>query len=672
MSVIWGEFTGGQISDVENVNLMKTIYNKKYSLDSVSTERTKSASFGMGIQYLFVGAENEKIWLDDDYMIALDGFFDNKDELAEELGLLICGKNEKNTAKTRDSVNVSELTAARAETKIGDSTKISACTNVGLVRKVIEKNGIGGLAHLRGSFAIAIYDVAQNIVYVATDPVASRCVYYIYRDGKFLFSTTLEPLLNVIEDVKINELYIKDYLLAPGLMPNVVPEETPYEGIYKIPSGTFVKADSHGISKEKYFSLEEMPQYNLKNAQDWGSEFVKLFEKCVCDILRYNDRNTGIALSSGLDSAGVAAFASKYLKEENKELYSYTYVPFEKNAKKTQRNDVIDETDDVRKIVSMHENIIPHFLNNEGRNCIEDLQKTIQIEEIPIKAVVNFPNLCEIYEKAHEDGCNIVLVGQMGNSTISNGYIDDILFDLWRNKKYFTFLKWLNNYSKNVKESRKAALLGCIRYFRYSQKVLKSEFELEVENNFLKSDIMNDYPAKERYHKAGIDVLQRTPGFEEMYRKSIMRESMLTYLGEFETKIGLANKVIIRDPTRDIRMISFCCRIPYRFFAYKGVPRWLVRGNLQKEIPNDLLDDWMRYGLQNADFVQRIRRDKDSVFQKIRELLSHNEIRRYINYEEVVRTLDKIDDYNDVDLENITMQLIFLCEIMLLLTNQGK
>lgn len=632
MSAIWGEFSLEKINDGSKADIMKNQFEQRYSFDALFSESIDYASFGMAMQYLFNGAEDEDIRLDKtNRMIALDGYFDNKDELIEQLNL-------------RDNV-----------------------TNVCIVNEIIEKFGINGFDRCRGSFSAAIYDCKHENVYLVSDAVASRCLYYYYDNDKLLFSTTIEPLLLVMDSVEKNEMYIRDYLLAPGLMPNVNPVETLYKNIFKIPSGTYLKINKNGIEKVKYFHLDNMPKYKLKKASQWGEEFANLFEKCVCDILHHNNKETGIALSSGLDSASVAGKASKFLKKKGEFLYSYTYVPFEKDVKKTQWNDVVDETEDVRKIVSMHQNIIPHFLTNEGRNCVEKLEKTLEIEEIPIKAVVNFPSLCEVYECAAKDGCGTVLVGQMGNSTISNGYIDDILFDLWKNKKFFTFAKWLNNYSKTVKESRKAAFIGCFRYFRHSQKVLKGDFEFEVDNQYLNPDIAKDYPAKERYLQAGIEIFQRIPGFGEMYHKDIMREGMLTYLGEFETKMGLEYKVIVRDPTRDIRMISFCCQMPYRFFANKGVPRWLVRGNLRDEIPNELLDDWMRYGLQNGDFIQRIRRDADFVFDKIRKILNYDEIQMYIDYEKVCADLDNRDNFNDMQLEDITVQLLYLCEIALFL-----
>ena len=87
------------------------------------------------------------------------------------------------------------------------------------------------------------------------------------------------------------------------------------------------------------------------------------------------------------------------------------------------------------------------------------------------------------------------------------------------------------------------------------------------------------------------------------------KKALYTYLGEFETKMGLKYGVVLRDPTADIRMISFCYHMPYKYFAYNGVPRWLVRNNFQEELPNNIVNNWMRYGVQNADCFIRMKRE---------------------------------------------------------------
>ena len=94
------------------------------------------------------------------------------------------------------------------------------------------------------------------------------------------------------------------------------------------------------------------------------------------------------------------------------------------------------------------------------------------------------------------------------------------------------------------------------------------------------------------------------------------------YIGEIETKIGLRYGLVIRDPSRDARIISFCHKLSYRFFAYHGMPRSLIRRNFQDLIPKRMLTDWKRYGEQNADWQLRIERDKETIIKSILESLT--------------------------------------------------
>lgn len=93
----------------------------------------------------------------------------------------------------------------------------------------------------------------------------------------------------------------------------------------------------------------------------------------------------------------------------------------------------------------------------------------------------------------------------------------------------------------------------------------------------------------------------------ESYRNWVWFAPFLSYIGEFETKLGLHYGLVFRDPTRDCRMIHFCYHLPYRYFAYQGTPRFLIRSAMKGRLPDAILDNWMRYGVQNADWFTRIR-----------------------------------------------------------------
>lgn len=308
----------------------------------------------------------------------------------------------------------------------------------------------------------------------------------------------------------------------------------------------------------------------------------------------------------------------------------------------------------------MHPNIITHFLNNHGKNCIDDLPQDVSIMEIPYKAQPNLPNLFEIYREASKNGCKIVLNGQMGNSTISFGYINHILYDLYHKKKYFTFLRYLNRHCKIVKMSRKHALMECIKYFQHLLTEEKNNvFTYSPTNPFLSHSIISEYPMEERYRQNNISW-KMILSDQKKYRQDLYHKPMFTYLGELQTKAGLAHGIILRDPTKDIRMLNFCYHLPYHLFAYKGTPRWLVRNHMRDLLPRDLLDDWLRYGVQNSDCHKRIMRDWQQLCPQFKARLTSTLLQPYVNPDRIQRYFTECSSELTPEKEEETFYLIVL------------
>lgn len=365
------------------------------------------------------------------------------------------------------------------------------------------------------------------------------------------------------------------------------------------------------ITEHSYWTPFMQKNQRHLTAKGYGKAFRALYTECVKATLR-TDGEVGISMSSGLDSASVGALAAMELKDKNKTLYSYTYVPFETPKPDKRNKDYVhDETADVMNIVKLHPNIKPQFLNNNGKNCFDFLPDGLKIMEIPYKAVVNFPNLYEVYCHAKNDRCKIVLTGQSGNTTISHGKIIDILYDSYQKRHYLRFFYALNRYSKTTKISRKKALHSCLQQFKYAQEVYRhpNVGEYRPDNPFLSEHILENYPLQKRYKEGELELLASIPTSQESYRQYLHKKALYTYIGELETKLGLTTGILLRDPTRDIRLLEFCANLPYHLFAYRGTPRWLIRENLSDILPASVLENWMRYGVQNSDWLLRIERD---------------------------------------------------------------
>ena len=89
-------------------------------------------------------------------------------------------------------------------------------------------------------------------------------------------------------------------------------------------------------------------------------------------------------------------------------------------------------------------------------------------------------------------------------------------------------------------------------------------------------------------------------------------------------------------------MLSFCYHLPYHLFAYLGTPRWLIRGNLRNLLPEKLLDNWMRYGVQNADYLSRIMRDMEQILPKLNSAKDNFQFPKWLNSTELTDYLEQI------------------------------
>ena len=640
MSAIWGMIKKqATMEEMETVREQMTqIYEDRCKLDRIAYQMEAEVLFCCGLQYITKKTKYEKIPMYEEkrqVYITADCIIDNREKLCEWLS----------------------IQQDRTDGEI-------------LYRAYLEE-GIAFLKRLRGLFAIAIYDKKQDVCYLAVDQLSQRCLYYHTERDKIYFSTLIDPIVSVCKDCVENEWYYKDFLIAPGMMPNVVPGETPYKEIYQMKPGNYIMIQNGCVSEHTYWSMAEYGMDTKKNsAKQCAEEFLETYHACVESAL-HTDKEVSICLSSGLDSASVAALAAMQLKDRNKKLYSYTYVPYMKPPKNRREYFIEDEALLVKELVKKYENIKPEFLCNKGKNFLEDFPEIRKIMEIPFKASVNLPNLLEIYNEAYRNNSRIVLSGQYGNSTVSYGHIEPILYDLRIRGKYVTYMKYLNGYcTKTVKQSRRQAWKELDGYFGYADEKRKSNIKLQpkVVHPFVTDAILEDYPFESRFREVADVLLQEDiPDTSETRRKKMSMMASFMYIGAYETKLGLAAGVVVRDPTRDLRMIRFCNQIPYEYFAYNGCVRWLIRGVMKDYLPEQYVTVWPRYGIQNADWHLRILRDWKQVRPCFEAILDKKSEQPYLDCVKIQTFLKKMDQcYEEGNVEETTWEeeLQYLCFLL--------
>ncbi|MCR5754658.1 MAG: hypothetical protein K6G30_07600, partial [Acetatifactor sp.] len=326
MSAIWGMLSLSNAkplpSDIDN--LMEHTYRNKCRIDRVEGLQSGNCYMGCGVQYFTREAVSEILPIYDaerKLFFTADCILDNRAELFS---------------------------------KLADATLPSDTPDGTLMYHAYIKWGIDCVKHFRGLFALAVYDKKLDALYLAADQTSSRCVYYYQTEDSVIFSSLIEPIRRVYPALTHSESYLCDFLTIPGLMPNLISTETPWENLFLINPGTYLRFSKGQKQEICYWTpAEPLQDCHCRTASECGTYFRSLYQDCVACALR-TDGNVGISLSSGLDSASVGALAADLLAAKGQKLYTYTYVPFEEPIADGPSGNVYDETEDVKKIVAMH------------------------------------------------------------------------------------------------------------------------------------------------------------------------------------------------------------------------------------------------------------------------------------------------------------------------------
>lgn len=618
MSAIWGIVAlSPDVSVPEHsAQLFESTYKKSCKIDRYESVSATDALFGCGIQYITKEAEQEQLPFrhpERGLLFTADCLLDNRTELIDLLSTHGYDKTELTEAPDGTLMYYSYLTF-----------------------------GNDCVTHFRGLFSFAVWEEHTHTLTLFSDHTSSRSLYYIKQSGLLAFSTRTEPLLKLFPNVTPNINYQKDFLLANASVIYVFPGETPYSEISLMTPATRLALTERDTIPSTYWTPGSAPQKKCRSAKKYSKHFLELYDNCVRDALRTSGE-VGISMSSGLDSTSVGVLAARELAKKGKTLHSYTFVPFYRKENPTGSTRIYDESGMVREIATRYPNIKTTFLNNEGKNHFTDVKKCSSMLEMPYKTG-SFPNNFEMCSHGSSQGCKVFLSGSFGNRSVSFGDIHNALYDLYRKKKWLSYLFYINRYGKHEHIGRKSMLLRTMQSFRNFQKAMQDPFIGYIpENRFLSPSILKDYNIRERFSH---DRYALFPGGyidHEAFLQQLNPTHLFIYAGIYETQFGLHTGMLLRDPTKDVRLIEFCHHLPFRMYAQYGTPRWLIRHTFSDLLPSDLLTSWSQRGIRNIDWLQRVQRDWKELKPELLKHLSEGLLDAYIDKEKALSFLNSFD-----------------------------
>lgn len=173
---------------------------------------------------------------------------------------------------------------------------------------------------LRGAFVVLVWDRPKRRGIIAVDQLGTRPVYYRRQAGGLIFAAEVEALLGLLDRRPgPDPVHLAHWLSFTDPPPG----GTFYEGIERLPGGTYLRLTCAGAEPVSYWPRSAASA--VRSREEAAAELRRLLEQGVSRMLRGGPDETGLLLSGGLDSATVASLAAARLGRDRLRTYSATF-----------------------------------------------------------------------------------------------------------------------------------------------------------------------------------------------------------------------------------------------------------------------------------------------------------------------------------------------------------
>lgn len=498
--------------------------------------------------------------------------------------------------------------------------------NSTLVVEAYRKWGEDCTQKMIGDFAFAIWNKANQELFIGRDHFGTAEVYFFHDHKQFLFCSSLPCLLaHPFIPKAPNPLVMALSMLVVN---KVDGSQTSYDRIRQLPSSHNLLVRNTQVLLKQYWSLDHIKKVEFQRDTDYLEAFLEHFSNAIACRIGAS-RAVGINLSGGLDSGSISVLAARLLQRQGQTLHAFTAIPLHDVSPGVPDTHFGDEGEYAKLTAVASGNTQLNLVNAEGKTPLSGITEALEILKHPFVAVSNCFWLLAIYERMQAQGLDTVLSGQFGNATIS-----------WRGN-LFEYLKNLL-YQGN--------LVQFFREFTLQRERLGWSYPLAIKNLILAPFVPPSWFERRLFQSAGptpweaitplnsdfanaIDlrnIMRQSGAFNYSPQNRHFREFMLP-VGKFSgSAVGAALAapfgLELHDPTCDKRLIEFCVGIPESQYIRNDNRRLLIRNAMQGQLPDAVLMNKKR-GLQSADLVMRIRNSHKEVSDEL-DLASRSPLTR--------------------------------------------
>lgn len=173
-----------------------------------------------------------------------------------------------------------------------------------------EEYGLDFVQHLRGMFAMAIWDSGRQRLILVRDRLGQKPLFYRLEDGRLSFASELKALLQipgmprVLDQQSVLRFLTLQYVPHPHSI---------LQGFQRLPPATLAVFENQQLSLQPYWSPPfDQPDDSRSSVADWKDELRATLTEAVRLRLR-SDVPLGAFLSGGVDSTVICGLMQSQL-----------------------------------------------------------------------------------------------------------------------------------------------------------------------------------------------------------------------------------------------------------------------------------------------------------------------------------------------------------------------
>lgn len=205
--------------------------------------------------------------------------------------------------------------------------------------KAFLKWGIYCADYINGEFAFVIVDQKNNEVHLIRDHIGVRPLTYCYLANRLIFSSHEYGIAKSgLFPVRLSE----SRLIKSFFRLTTTYSQTAFEQIFKVIPGHVVTISLDGVKNRVYWHPDKIKTNKRISFSEAADHLRQLLINAT--LARLEPGKTGVHVSGGLDSTGIACILADYIDDKNR-LIGYSWTPEELNDAGDDKNekDFIEE-----------------------------------------------------------------------------------------------------------------------------------------------------------------------------------------------------------------------------------------------------------------------------------------------------------------------------------------